>query len=92
MTFTPMYSKPQLGKIKTTYPKGKPPLGKIKTIQAFSIDYKHIIVKCDCKQKRHQYGSEGNLSNRMEHRISHCMGGSIYILVNHKTIRPFRKL
>ena len=37
----------------------------------------------------HTHGSNGDLSNRIEHRTSHCCGGSreIEIIINDDTIR-----
>ena len=42
-----------------------------KNIHAFAVNDVEIILKCP-HHKYHQHGSNGNLSNREESRVSHC--------------------
>jgi hypothetical protein len=49
---------------------------KEKIVQALCIDYYHIYAVCchpDCKEHIHIYGSDKDVSSRMEFRASHCL-------------------
>jgi len=49
---------------------------KEKIVQALCIDYYHIYAVCchpDCKEHIHIYGSDKDVSSRMEFRASRCL-------------------
>jgi len=46
-----------------------------KLVQGIAIDYNYIYVLCcnnGCSDHIHRYGSNKDISNRMENRVSHC--------------------
>lgn len=76
------------------------------TVNAQSIDGYHIKFECpycwskykkngeptkNAKRINHIHGSSGNLNNRNEHRIAHCVreryDGGFNIIIDDKTIR-----
>ena len=71
-----------------------------KKVVAFKIDARSIYVKCPqrkiCKMDFHTHGSDGDLTNRTEHRGNHCIqtkqnksayNNNLEIIINSSTKR-----
>ena len=41
-------------------------------VQAYEITSAIVKYRCQCKRGFHIHGSAGDLSNRVEERVSHC--------------------
>lgn len=59
-------------------------------VKALAIDNHHFWYKCpnNCIEQYHKHGSNGDLSNRVEDRLSHCFPATnVEIDINHNTFR-----
>ena len=55
-------------------------------VHASVLDSKQIYYKCPVCNGSHSHGSDGNFDNRIEHRLSHCNGEQVRIVI--KTTPP----
>ena len=62
-------------------------------VHAFACDTQHIHYTCNECHGIHCHGSDGNLNNRTENRLSHCNGGEdVQIVIDdttNKRVKPF---
>ena len=56
-------------------------------VHASVLDSKQIYYKCPVCNGTHSHGSDGNFDNRIEHRLSHCNGEQVRIVINNATRR-----
>ena len=61
------------------------------TVIASWIDYVNFAYRCPFCAKSHYHGSQGNLSNRIEERNSHCHKRKqvMRIIIDNSTRREF---
>ena len=61
-------------------------------VQAVEITETVFKYKCNCKRGFHSHGSAGDLSNRVEERVSHCpqCPGELRIHITDATIRKLK--
>jgi hypothetical protein len=61
----------------------------MKTVHASLVTDATIRVRCACRQGFHLFGSNGDLSDRQEHRSSHCerYQGPLCIVIDEDTER-----
>ena len=59
-------------------------------VKALAIDHHHFWYKCpnNCPEQYHKHGSNNDLSNRVEHRMSHCFfPQNVEIYINEQTFK-----
>ena len=54
-------------------------------VHACACDSQQIYYKCPECNGIHCHGSDGNLNNRTENRLSHCNGECVQIVIDDKT-------
>ena len=61
----------------------------MRTVHASHITDTTIRCPCSCKRGFHLFGSNGDLSSRVEHRSSHCCigGTALCIVIDEDTVR-----
>ena len=59
-------------------------------VHASQITDTTFRIRCACRKGFHLFGSNGDLSDRHEHRVSHCerYDGPICIVIDEDTDRP----
>ena len=65
----------------------------MKIVHASQITDTTFRIRCACRQGFHLFGSNGDLSDRQEHRSSHCerYQGALCIVIDEDTERVYKK-
>ena len=62
----------------------------MKTVHATQITETTFRYLCSCERGFHIHGSNGDLSNREEHRSCHCYDGPVCIVIDDDTERVLK--